>query len=58
MDPQPVKPSSRDLLLRGALPACLAAALLLAPALFAGFFGDDFILWHYGKRLIEEPSIS
>jgi hypothetical protein len=40
----------------GIVPACLIAGLLLAPALFAGFYGDDFSLWHEGRRLIAEPS--
>jgi len=40
----------------GVAPASVAAALLLSPALFAGFFGDDFKLWHVARQMIEAPS--
>ena len=40
----------------GVIPALVIAALLLSPMLFAGFYGDDFLLWHEGRRLLEDPS--
>ncbi len=40
----------------GVIPACVVAALLLSPTLFAGFYGDDYVLWHVGRQLIEDPS--
>lgn len=40
----------------GVAPACVVSALLLSPALFAGFFGDDFKLWHVARQMIDAPS--
>ena len=40
----------------GVAPACAISALLLSPALFAGFFGDDFKLWHVARQMIDAPS--
>ena len=37
--------------------ACIAAALLLSPALFAGFYGDDFLLWHVGQQALDDPKM-
>ncbi|HXV75585.1 MAG TPA: hypothetical protein VD788_04640, partial [Candidatus Polarisedimenticolaceae bacterium] len=42
--------------LAGVVAAIAVAASLLAPALSAGFYGDDFSLWHEGRRLIAEPA--
>jgi hypothetical protein len=40
----------------GVLPASLLGGLLLAPTLFAGFFGDDFKLWHVARRMLDAPA--
>jgi hypothetical protein len=56
MQPYGERPGVISRAATGVFPAVVIAALLLSPMLFAGFYGDDFVLWHYGLRLIEDPS--
>ncbi len=37
--------------------ACALAGAVLSPVLGAGFYGDDFHLWHVGRKLIADPGI-
>ncbi|MBI2840926.1 MAG: hypothetical protein HYX75_21625 [Acidobacteria bacterium] len=39
----------------GVIPACIVAVLLLSPVLVAGFYGDDYVLWHLGVQLLRDP---
>jgi hypothetical protein len=50
-------PSASSTLLPTLL-ACALAAAVLSPVLGAGFFGDDYDLWHVGRELQSDPGIA
>ncbi len=53
-----LRPMSRIFRAAPLLVACALAAAVLSPVLGAGFFGDDYDLWHVGRELLSDPGIA